>query len=234
MQTTSAIFDKDTVTSTISILTFVGIILKFLVGYLKKPLDKDNETYKNADIKPWAIRLFSIKITLKSTPKISKIEYAIFSMVLVFCIAGTSLTTYFNIKILQVPHDWTALTLKSTKESFLMTDGKASEHAFKPTWILNNELCSTTQSLNLVDNNKISLPLKNYICNEITTNENHEALNKSIKEFSRSKPFLLIMLSALTILMSWFFVSIVLTIIYTKRLAESIKKDHKKASSYIE
>ncbi|MGX5152712.1 DUF6216 family protein [Enterobacter hormaechei] len=223
------LFNKETIGTLIAALP----IIKFILNYFNKPLDEVDEIYKKAKISTWRVRLFMVKISTKRIPKLTYLDIVLFSLIILF-LSGTLATgSYYGTKLLQIRNGWTSLILKETDEWFLITTDKASEHSFKPSWYITEETCLSGAVEKLINEKKISPPLRDFICESFTHPEYQEKIANSIKETAHNKSFLTIVLAAITLGCLWFITSLILTITYTIRLKKFITKEHEKAHYYL-
>ncbi|HDS9359982.1 TPA: hypothetical protein QH850_002538 [Enterobacter chengduensis] len=223
------LFSKETIGTIIAALP----IIKIFLNYVNKPLDETDEIYRKAKISTWRIRFFMVKISTKKTPKLTYLDVVLLSFIILFLSVTLATGSYYGTKLLQIRNGWTSLILKETDEWFLITTYKASEHAFKPSWYITKETCMSGAAEKLINEKKISAPLKNFICESFTHLQHQEKIADSIKETTHNKLFLTIVLAVLTIGCLWFITSLVLTIIYTIRLKKFITKEHNKAYNYL-
>lgn len=223
------LFSKETIGTLIAAIP----IIKIMLNYFNTPLDEINETYKQAQISTWRIRLFMVKISTKKTPKLTYLDVVLFSFLIVFLSGTLVIGSYYGTKLLQIRNGWTSLILKETDEWFLITTNKASEHAFKPSWYITEETCQSGTAEKLINEGKITPQLSAFICESFTDPNYHEKITKSIKETTHNKSFLTLLLAAITLGCLWFIISLLLTIIYTIRLKKFITQEHKKAYYYL-
>jgi len=215
-----------------AILTALGKFISTTINKLNLPIKYHQETYRKAGIKTWPLKLFSISINLKKVPKLNRIDlFFIYLMMAIFISAAVTFT-YLDWKIAIVPKNWTALTLKSTKEKFLITYDKASAHALKPSWSISSQQCNSTSHTALANNNKISNELANVICEILNATPPDKKLKQSIVEFKKYRTFYITLLSLLILLMAWLSIGVRLNIKYTKKLREHILKEQEMVERY--
>lgn len=223
------LFSKETIGTLIAALPIIKIIL----NYFNKPLDEIDEIYKKAKISIWRVRFFMVKIPTKKIPKLTYLDVVLLSFIILFLSVTFATGSFYGTKLLQIQNGWTSLILKETDEWFLITTDKASEHAFKPSWYITEETCLSGAADKLINEKKISTPLRNFICESFTHPEYREKIANSIKETAHNKSFLTIVLAVITLGCLWFITSLILTITYTIRLKKFITKEHEKAYYYL-
>ena len=174
-----------------------------------------------------------LKYPQKKIPKLTYLDVVLLSFIILFLSVTFATGSFYGTKLLQIQNGWTSLILKETDEWFLITTDKASEHAFKPSWYITEETCLSGAADKLINEKKISTPLRNFICESFTHPEYREKIANSIKETAHNKSFLTIVLAVITLGCLWFITSLILTITYTIRLKKFITKEHEKAYYYL-
>lgn len=215
-----------------AILTALGKFISTTINKLNLPIKEHQETYRKAGIKTWVLRFFSISISLKKVPELGRTELFFIYFLMAIFISSAIAFTYLGWKIAIVPKNWTALTLKSTKENFLITYDKASAHALKPSWSISRKQCSSIPLTALAKNNKISNELTSVVCEIIKAAPSDKKLKQYILQFNKGRDFFITTLSLLILLMVWLSIGARLNIKYTKKLREHILKDQEMVKKY--
>lgn len=215
-----------------AILTALGKFISTTINKLNLPIKDHHETYRKAGVKTWILRFFSISINLKEVPKLGRTDLFFIYLLMAIFISSAVAFTYLGWKIAIVPKNWTALTLKTTKENFLITYDKASAHALKPSWSISSKQCSSTPHTTLANNNKISNELTNVICEILNATPPDKNLNKYILEFNKDRNFYITLLFLLILLMAWLSIGAKLNIKYTNKLRKHILKEQEMVERY--
>ncbi|KHT17921.1 DUF6216 family protein [Pectobacterium brasiliense] len=233
IQTEDVLYIKEMILIAVPVITLFTAAIKYIILYLNKPIKAYKKLYKKAGVSTWRVKLFLINIPIRKIPDMTKIIKVFFSIVITTCIAGSLFFSYICAKILVVPQNWTALTVKETREDFLITKNKAEDFAFKPSWYIDKESCQTGKNEDLVKNKTISPQLSEIVCEILTNEDKKDHLDNSISEFHNSKTFILVSIAILVVVFMWLGMSIFLSWTYTNRLRRHILKEQEKSFYYL-
>ncbi|EJL88011.1 DUF6216 family protein [Pantoea sp. GM01] len=233
VQADSGLFSKEGITIITSVLSVAIVILKSIINHLNKPIEGTDRLFKKAGLPRWLVRFFSIRVSIKKVPEVSHGGLIVLGIALSFFVFVTCFTSYFNVKLSKVPDGFTWLTFNATKEDFIISDKSASEVAFSPSWRITVTDCESGKSKELVDYGKISGLLHNYICDVLTDHIDQKQIKDSIEQFGRNHGKFTVLLLALSCLSLWFFISLLMTGIYTLKIRKIILKEHKDSFHYL-
>lgn len=233
MQTTNVLFSKEGITTITSILSVAIVILKSITSHLTKPIEGFGRLYKKAGLSTWVARLFSVQIATKKLPEITPVGWAALATGLSFFFIASCISSYYVIKINRVPEGSTWLTLKATNEDFAISTSSATGVALRPSWTITSETCKTGKSQELVDYGKMSGLLHKFICDALTEKKDQEEIKKSITNFSHNQGIISFLLMVLFIVSTWFFISLVMTAVYTNKVRAVILKEQQEAFNYL-
>lgn len=236
----SGMFDNLTVKDLIiifsglaAILTALAKLLAAIVNMLNLPVKDYQQTYQKAGLKTWPLRFFLVIVNLKNVPHLKRYEIFFLLLFIIFSTSSATALTFLNWKIAIIPKNWTVLTLKSTKEEFIITYDKAAEYALHPSWTISNKQCNSASFESLSKEKKISNELASTICEIIARSSYKKELSKSILQFNKQRSLYNSFLSLATLALVWFSISVALNIKYTKTLRKSILKEQEKAKEYL-
>ncbi len=233
VQADSGLFSKEGITIITSVLSVSIVILKAIINHLNKPIEGTDRLFKKAGLPRWLVRFFSIRVSIKKVPEVTHGGLIALGIALSFFVFVTCATSYLNLKLHSVPDGFTWLTFKATKEDFIISDTSASEVAFSPSWRITKTDCESGKSKGLVDYGKISGLLHNYICDVLTENIDQKEIKESIEQFGRNHGKLTVLFLALSCGSLWFFISLLMTGIYTLKIRKIILKEQKDSFQYL-
>ncbi|MEN4769010.1 DUF6216 family protein [Duffyella gerundensis] len=216
-----------------AILATLAKSLSALINMLKLPVKNHHETYLKAGLRTWPVKFFSVTVDLKTVPSLKRFELFFLCFFIIIFMSSATALTFLNWKISIIPKNWTALTLKSTKEDFIITYDKAAEYTLHPSWTISTKECNSASSDIISKDKKISNGLVNTICDIIGSSSYEQELKKSILKINKWRSSFNLLLTLATLVLIWLSISIALNIKYTKTLRKSILEEQRKAKEYL-
>ncbi|HGM6910860.1 TPA: DUF6216 family protein [Serratia marcescens] len=228
---------KSTIEIFASILGILGSIFAtgmIILKYLNKPLNGESEYLSKAGIPNWTIRLFPISIPLKKTPQNTFIDKILSGFIIFSVTIGLLFVFHMHIQTLRIQNGWTLLTLKTTNESFFITNHSAKESSLfsRHPWSIDKKQCiGNNNQLKRIKN--ISPELSSLICEIFNDKKNQVELNKYIDEVKKDKIIIYPILTIIEIILFWLIISISLTLSLKRKVRNYIIKQQERAYYYI-
>ncbi|HGA3041654.1 TPA: DUF6216 family protein [Serratia marcescens] len=228
---------KSTIEIFASILGILGSIFAagmIILKYLNKPLNGESEYLSKAGIPNWTIRLFSISIPLKKTPQNTFIDKILSGFIIFSVTIGLLFVFHMHIQTLRIQNGWTLLTLKTTNESFFITNHSAKESSLfsRHPWSIDKKQCiGNSNQLKRIKN--ISPELSSLICEIFNDEKNQIELNKYIDEVKKDKIIIYPILTIIGIILFWLIISISLTLSLKRKVRNYIIKQQERAYYFI-
>ena len=224
--------------STLAIITALITIFGTIYSVIKKlraPSTDHHELFKKSGIPVWILRILMIKISLQRIPDIKRSDIIATKIFVTIFSCALILSGYLHTRVIQVPADWAALTLKTTGENFFMNLDRATGVSFikDHRWEIDRSSCQLIPTEKIAQIAAISVDLATNICQVFSEEKDQKILAKFIKKTPKEKKLLETVLGLTEVILVWLMLSIILTLVFKKRLIGTILQQQERAKHYL-
>lgn len=218
-----------TLAALIAILSAIVALMKFFAGRNPKSA---HQIYQNNGISRFTLFLFAINIPLNKIPRISRTELVASCFIALISLSACGFMGNMALKVLNTPKGAASLFYKPTDENFYLSPQGASQaYAVirKGSWFITPDTCQTPAKMPLTP----SHGLAQLICDTFANEKYKQDVIQAVKKFEKDKLIIYTLVTFLSLLLFWIATSLMLSLIYKKRLRSYIEKEHKLAESYV-
>lgn len=213
-------------------IAIFGAIVALMKVCARRNPTSAHEIYQKNGISRFLLFLFAINLPLNKTPSISRTELIGSCLIAAISLSACGFMGNMLFKVANTPKGAASLFYKPTDENFYLSPQGGSE-AFavirKGRWSITPATCQAPAEMPLTP----SHGLVQMICETFVNEEYKQDVIKAVKQFEKDKPVIYTLVTLLSMLLFWIAVSLLLSLIYKKRLHNYVKNEHKIAESYV-